>query len=219
MNNKKRLLLILFSFLIFLCLVGFLWNLIEKRGAYKANPIRPSDFPDILIAPPNAVLIDHSTPSNSQIVSNTYSLWFIVNDPYPSEETYKFVEKYLISNGWKRLKHDLLNPKQTFPKFLSRPQRFDLNGIDSALEKRIEKYPYSHIPYRREDWINKTDDHIEVSMSYKLDRVMKKVKFDNVCVNLTLFKRDSLMGPKVERYREVHPEEFAENKSIVEERK
>jgi len=207
MKKQPKLILTLAAFVAFFCLAGVIWYFVSKGESYKPNPIRPKDFPEILIAPENATLIDHSTPSNSRRVPHTYDLSFFVNEPYPSDDTYKFIEKHLSLNGWQRLKYDLLNPHSPHPQPSTLPQYLDPDGVNMLFPKRKQKGNYFLI-WRKEDWVNKDDEHISVFRYYSANLATKEVHRDKIYVSMTFFGRESWIRAYILKYKKLHAEEF-----------
>ncbi|MCK4293084.1 MAG: hypothetical protein KAY65_07790 [Planctomycetes bacterium] len=201
-KQTKRRLAIAIPILL-LCVVGT-WYLPLRRGAYQPHPIRPENFPEILIPPPHAELIDHSTPLNSRRREHTYGLNFVVDDPYPSNDTYRFVEKHLGSNGWQRLRYDLLNPKSPTRAPLSIPPYLGSEALDSIPSYK-KKYRECPIKWRQENWVSEKDDHILVALSYSVDLSTGRVRRDRVYVLMALFQRHR---PYIVHYKKLHPDEF-----------
>lgn len=220
-RTVRRVTVISLLVLAFFCLVAVAWYLTVKRNTYKPDPIRPKDFPDILIAPKNAVLIDHATPSKSQCAPYIYHLCFVVEDPYPSEETHSFIEEHLRSHGWQRLKYHLLNPDVPasrtpmlgieWPQTV--PESLDPESVDMLLAKGEQKGDYP-VRYIMEDWVSENDQHVGVMLYYRADLATKKVHRDKVYVNLTLFERESWILPYIVSYRQLHPEEFQDSNDL-----
>jgi len=187
------------------CVVGSLY-LATRREAYQPHGIRPEDFPEILIAPPDAKLVDYSTPSNSGRREHTYGLLFVVDEAYPSDDTYQFVEKHLSSNGWQRLRYELLNPKSLRRAPHPVPPHLGSEAVNAILSgrKEIGTYP---VVWRQEDWVNKEGDHIFVALSYSADLSTGQVRRDRVRVLIDLSQRH---GPYIAQYKKLHPDEFDE---------
>jgi len=187
LKSYTKLYLTLLAFAATLIAVGAVRYLVRKQNTYHPNPVRPKDFPDILIVPESAKEVDYSEPS--QIVPGVYSVSFVVNDPHPSESIRNFIEKHLKSKGWQRLKYHLMNPET--PISLS-PFGFH--------------WSFSQI----EDWLNENDDHISIHYAYeKLDE--EQFDLSKVQLIMTFFRRDSWIGTEISRYKELHPEEFSED--------
>jgi hypothetical protein len=210
MKKQPKLMLTLAAFVAFFCLAGVFWYFVAKGESYKPNPIRPKDFPEILIAPEHATLIDHSTPSNSRRVPHTYDLCFLVNDPYPSDDTYRFIEEHLSLNGWQRLKYDLLNPHSSHSQPTTLPKYLDPETVNMLIPKGKQKGDYP-INWREEDWVNKDDEHISVFLYYSADLATKEVHRDKIYVNMTLFGRESWIRTYILKYKKLHPEEFSKD--------
>lgn len=210
-RTVRRVTVISLLVLAFFCLVAVAWHLTVKRNTYKPDPIRPKDFPDILIAPENAVLIDHSTPSKSQCAPYTYNLCFAVKDSYPSEDTYRFIHDHL--KGWRRLKYQVLNPHHPYPNPRTIPEYLDSEIVNMLFDKRKQRWNYP-VVYRQQDWVSENDQHVSVMLYYRADLATKKVHRDKVYVDLTLFERESWILLYIVRYRQVHPEEFQDSNDL-----
>lgn len=206
MKKRRKLMLTLAAFVAFFCLAGVVWYFIAKGESYKPNPIRPKDFPEILIAPENAILLDHAAPSGSRSVPHTYGVHFVMDDPYPSDYTYKFIENHLSSNGWQRLNYDLLNPYSPAPQVCTVPERLDPETVNMLFPKRKQKGNYP-CTWRKEDWV-KDNEHISVILCYAADLATREVHRDKIYVNMTFFGRESWIRPHILKYKELHPKEF-----------
>ena len=178
--------------------------LIKKEKVYKRHPIRPVDFPEILIAPEWAVSLNHSTPSNTRRVPDTYGLNFIVHDPFPSEDTRNFIKEHLSSKGWLRLNYHLQNPQVPLslgPLGLKWPKRKGEN----------KEWPI----YWMEDWLSKDDESIKVICAYgrlnKNEPNSFELDLNILNVNFAYFGRESWMSGVISKYKELHPEEFDES--------
>jgi len=193
--------LLVFVGLATVCGIWYLYKY-NKPAPYKPNPIRPQDFPEILIPPDGAVSIDYSSPSNSDLPPHTYSLSFQVHDPYPSDKTRNFIEEHLRSKGWKRLNYDLMNPHvpTEYPPIL-----YDLLQATNSLEK-YKKEDDKYITWM-EDWVNEQEESISVSVSCA-DPSKKMEHRNKPFVDLTFFGRESWIRPWISKYKELHPEEF-----------
>lgn len=192
----ERILVALFFFAILTATVLFCINLISRK--YIRNPIRPEDFPAILIHPQNAYDPDFSTPSNSRRAKYSYSLSFFVDEPYPSEVVRNFFNNHLTSNGWQKLKYDLLNPNIPIYKNPLLP------NLKTTLPDSTEgKWPLSC----KEDWISNEEEKISIMFDYGPDQEGKP-DLSRVYVNTTLFKQRSWVNPYIKRYKQLHPEEF-----------
>ena len=221
-DKDRKLLLILGSVAVVLCLVAVGWHLAVKRGDDKPNPIRPKDFPQILVAPEGAVLLDHSTPWNRRSAPHTYGFSFVVEDPYPSEKTRNFIEDHLESRGWRRLKYHLLNPDvpaSHTPMLgielpLTVPESLNPESVNMLLDERKWKGEDYPVRYIMEDWVSEEDQHIDVTLYYRADLSTRRVHRDKVHVDLGLFKRESWIRPWVLRYKELHPEEFQDGNDL-----
>jgi hypothetical protein len=208
MRNRLKLLLTLGIVVTLLCFLSVVWYVRVKPNIYKPKPIRPNDFPEILIAPENSVLVDHTVPSVSGSVPHTYGLSFIVHEPYPSDDTHKFIENHLSSNGWQRLNYDLLNPYSPAAQTRAIPEFLDPQTVNMLFPKGKQKGVYPGM-WIKEDWI-KDDEYIGVSLSYAAELDTKRVQRDKVYVNLSFFGRKSWIRPYILKYKELHSEEFGE---------
>ena len=192
----ERILVALFFFTILIATVMFCIKLIPRK--YIRNPIRPEDFPAILIHPQNAYDLDFSSPSNSRSVKYTYGLSFSVNEPYPSETVRNFFNNHLTSNGWQKLEYSLLNPNTPV---YTNPL---LPNLKTTLPDGTEgKWPLHCI----EDWISDEEEHISIIFDHGPDQEGKP-DLSRVYVNTTLFKQRSWVNPYIKRYKQLHPEEF-----------
>jgi hypothetical protein len=210
-DNDKRLLLIFGCVAVVLCLVAVGWYLAVERGDYKPNPIRPKDFPEILVVPESAEAVDYFSGRGK--VKGVYGVSFVAKDPYPSEDTCNLIEKRLISNGWQRLNYRLLGPRT--PRFEPGPipPRLDSASVDFVIPKEKQKGVLA-LKLREEDWVNRDEELISVFLSYSADLATKDVDRDEVFVDLTFFERESWVRPYILRYRELHPEEFQDGNDL-----
>lgn len=215
MKKPVKLLLTWASLLGALCLMGLVWHFVAKREGHEPNPIRPRDFPEILIAPEGAVLIDHSTPANTRRAPDTYSFRFTVYDPYPSDKTYKFIEEHLSSNSWQRLSYEILYPSQlrVLPRAI--PGHLNPDTVDLMLPKKKQKGKWP-LTWRREDWVNKDNELVTVVLKYCADLATKEVHRDKVYVSLDFFGRESWIRSYILKYKELHPEEFEGSDNLTE---
>lgn len=189
--------------------LGVIWYVRKHRDSCTINPVRPNDFPEILIVPENAQRIDYSSPKEPQRVSHIYRVSYEVDDSYPSEVTYAFIKDRLITNGWRRLEYDLMNPHQPrFPVPLL-PQYVDANIAKSYLPKDRKRNVFA-LENRREDWVNSDDEVVTVVFWYYADLTTGKICHGKVNVNLSYFGRKSWLASWVARYKKLHPEEFNE---------
>ena len=187
-----KLITILLVFVVLVVVCSF-WYLYNEPTPYKPNPIRPKEFPEILVPPDSAVSIDYSVPSDSGRAPHTYSLSFQVHDPYPSDKTRNFIEEHLRSKSWKRLNYDLMNPHvpTEYPPIL-----YDLLQATNSLEK-YKKEDIKYIMWM-EDWVNEQDERISVSVSCA--GPTKRMGHRNKpFVDLTFFGRESWVGPLISR--------------------
>jgi hypothetical protein len=180
-----------------------IWYVWRHHDIYTIHPIRPKDFPEILIATEHAEKVDYQSPSTTHCAPHTYQLSFVTKDPYPSENTRNFIREYLRSNGWQRLNYNLMNPDKPLSK---RPLSLflppDANFIPP--EEQKEDWPLVW----NEDWV-KDNESIRVHLLH-LEPGTEQVCRDKVCVILVLFDRKSWMVPWISRYKKLHPEEFNE---------
>lgn len=204
-KNAKLILIILLIFTISLCFVGVIVQFRSKQRNYEPHPIRPKDFPKILIAPENATSLDHSVPSWQ--VPNVYSLHFRIEDPFPSDTTREFIENHLRANGWRKLKYHLLNPH--VPAEYPNPLLYDMYRDTNGLNEHDPEAEKNRFFMWRQDWVNKNDENISVTLTCA-DSVRKQVYHDKPQVSLVCFKRDSWIRTEVLRYKKLHSEEFAE---------
>ena len=207
-----KILLAFFSFVILAIFLVSIWYMKKHRDAYTINPVRPKEFPEILIVSEDAQRIDYSSPADTRRAAHTYMVSYEVNDPYPSERTYDFITKRLTSNGWQRLRYDLLNPQSPLWQAPFVPEYLDPNTVDILFPKRKQKGSYP-VLWRKENWI-KYDDYIIVTLSYFADLSTKKVDRDRLHVGLEFFGRDSWIKPWILKYKQIHPEEFDEGTSV-----
>jgi hypothetical protein len=130
-----------------------------------------------------------------------------VKDPYPSENTRKFIREYLRSNGWQRLNYNLMNPDKPLSKrSLSLFLPPDANFIPP--EEQKEDWPLVW----EENWV-KDNESITVYLAH-LEPGTKQVCRDKVCVSLVLFDRKSWIVSWISRYKKLHPEEFKEGAAV-----
>ena len=192
----ERILVALFFFAILVTTAQFCIKLIPRK--HIRNPIRPEDFPAILIHPQNAYDLDFSTPSNDRIAKCSYGLNFFVDEPYPSETVRNFFNNHLTSKGWKKLKYSLLNPNDPI---YTNPL---LPNLRTILPDGTEgKWPLHCI----EDWISDEEEHISIIFYYGPDHE-GKLYLNRVYVDATLFEQRSWINPYIKRYKQLHPEEF-----------
>jgi len=220
MKLLKLLLLIFIGlpFLAYACLY-----LARKHNTYKPNPVRPKDFPRILVAPEGAISLDYSAPSNSLRASRTYRISFIIDDPYPSEKTRNFMERHLRANGWQHLKYHLMNPDvpSEYPNVLLYKFYRDTNKLNEYTKEkcRAPKPKGRDWPLKwMEDWLSKNDERIDIFFEYvpftdekDVPDAEENVDLNRLYVNWTYFARDSWVRSHVLKYKELHPEEFSED--------
>lgn len=208
-KKRVKILLVVSVFVIVVPSSLAIWYVRKHRDTYTINPVRPKDFPVILIVPEHAQRIDYSSPRDTRRAAHTYAVSYEVNDPYPSEGTYTFVMERLTLNGWRRLEYDLMNPHQPrFPVPLL-PQYVDANIAKSYLPKDQKKNLFA-LENRREDWVNSNDEVITVVLWYYGDLVTGRIYREKVNVNISYFDCKSWIGPYILRYKKVHAEEFNE---------
>lgn len=212
MRKQIKWLRMLLPVFVFLCLAGVVWQVITRAKTYRPNPIRPEDFPEILIAPAKARLVDHATP-DSGCVPHVYFLCFVIDDPYPSDDTYDFLDKHLSSNGWRRLKYQVLYPHVPPPAPPRVPEFLDPEIVNFLSPKTSQK-GMRPCMYRKEDWIGKNEELIRVFMYYSADLATKQVHRDRVYVNLNFFGRESWIYRDILRYKQLHPEEFEKSNDL-----
>jgi hypothetical protein len=169
---------------------------------YTPDPVRPANFPEVLVAPEGALLIDHATPAESRSAPDTYSLGFEIRDPYPSEKTRTFVETHLTEKGWQRLDYQLLNPD--VPREYGHPLLYKLYSDSNNLDKYPRKDPLLF----KDDWVSKEGQHIGVMAYYYVNLKTKDVDYNRLFVNMSLFGRQSWVYPRILEYKRLHPEEF-----------
>lgn len=218
MTKLMKVLLILCVLVVTVCSAVAIWYMRRQHDVYTIHPIRPKDFPEILIAPEHTEKVDYSSPSTTHRAPRTYSLSFVVNDPYPSKNTRNFIEQHLISNGWQHLNYLLLNPD--VPVQYSNPILYqiwrDINELDKHNRDKGEW------PLRwRDDWLNKNNEHISIFWGYVprikdiiIPPTEENLDLNRLEVNMTFFERDSWVRPHILRYKELHPEEFKESKNL-----
>jgi len=204
MKKSIKLLVILSISIALCCLVVIRLYSTTKEKVYKRHPIRPVDFPEILIAPEWAVSLNHSTPSNTQRMPNTYGLTFIVHTPFPSEDTRNFIKEHLSSKGWHRLNFHLLNPQV--------PISLGPLGLEWPKRKGEKKeWPI----YWMEDWLSKNEESISVNCAYgrlnKNEPNLFELDLNILNVTLTYHERNSWVRSDIARYKQLHPEEFDES--------
>lgn len=195
-NHIKLLLILLVVALVFL---GFFWQLRIRQKPYEPNPVRPKDFPEILIVPESAERIDY----HSNKTHGIYGLSFVVQDPYPSKNTRHFIEERLSSKGWTRLDYHLLNPD--VPAKYPNPLLYDMHKDSNSLYEydMQESMPYSWI----EDWLNKNYETVSVICGY-IPPEEAKGELNKLGVNLTFHSSESWTRDWISKYKELHPEEF-----------
>jgi len=189
MKKWVKVLIPLSAFVVIVCSAVAIWYVRRHHDVYTIHSIRPKDFPEILIVPEQAERVDYSSPSNTHRAPHTYRLSFVKKDPYPSENTLNFIREHLQSNGWQRLKYDLLNPHSPLWQAPFVPEYLDPNTVDILFPKRKQKGNYP-VLWRKEDWI-KDDENINVALYYSSDLTTKKVNRDRLYVNLSSFGRKS----------------------------
>ena len=170
---------------------------------------RPGDFPAVLVAPDNAESIAYSAAPICRQAPHTYSVYFSVRDPYPSDGTRWSLREYLQGKGWQRLKYQLLNPtvplsKDPLASFLPSEEPNSVPPEEQGRDRPVVWH---------EDWVNERDEHISILLSYDVSVTTREVTRDKVYVTLSFFDQKSWIRPYVERYREIHPDEFDRNSS------
>jgi len=179
------------------------WNLGRRAEKHKHHPVRPDDFPEILIAPEGAQIYDHSTPSNTRRDTHSYTLTFIAEDPYPSTNTHEFIQQHLSSHGWQRLKYHLLNPD--VPAKYHNPMWYALLKECNDVESYESEAKYFGIGTK--DWVNDNDETICVNWMYK-PLNDNQVDPNRVEFQIELYKRESWVKNWLLKYKKLHPEEF-----------
>jgi len=171
MKTQPRFLLISLALVSLLLVCVSILYLCKKEHTYKPHPIRPGNFPQILIAPAGAVSLDHSETSIPKQSPFAYTLTFIANDPYPSKDTCNFIETHLKSNGFQRLNYHLMNPDvpSEFPnvmlyQFYQKTGKLDESTKEKCRSPRPEG---GNQPIRwMEDWLNKNNEHVCIDGGY-----------------------------------------------------
>ena len=196
---------------------------VSKQDNYEPHPVRPKDFPEILIAPENAVLYDHSTPADSKRAQNIYDLTFLIKNTYPSEETRNFYHEYLRSRGWRKIKYDLLNlygpsrtPKRPLPKQI--PDIALKNFIKETKKQKGGKETIKRgifpISWSQEEWLNNDNEYISIHFSYSADLHTGEVNHNKLSVYISYFQNDTWIYPYILRYKKMYPEEFEDANNI-----
>lgn len=181
-----------------LCLLLLALYLMTNRDVHDAITVRPDDFPDILIAPEGAELVNFLSPSNSGTVKGSYHLWFLIKDPYPAEDTRKFIEKHLSSKCWKSLNYSLLNPHLPMH---GEWVQYTENGEEVEIKEWMQ------------DWLNTKGESIKVILQYR-SLSGNEQEPDSLCVSLLFAESNARQRPWVLKYKELHPEEFEESNSL-----
>jgi hypothetical protein len=135
-----------------------------------------------------------------------------VDEPYPSDETYEFIEKHLDVKGWKRLEYDLFNPRCQLPAPVDIPRHLNPDTVDSIFPKRKQKGEYP-VSWRKEDWVSKNDAHISVSLYYRAELATKEVYRDRVHANLSFYSPNHVRE-YILRYKDLHPQEFEDTSNL-----
>ena len=201
----EKLLLRLFMIAVTIAAIHFCYRLIPREYEYVRHPVRPDDFPEILITPENAYNLDHSTTSNSRIVKHTWGLSFVVDEPYPSDNVREFFDNHLSANGWQKLEYDLLNPNILM---CARPF---LPGAKNILTDESEdEWPVFCIAY----WINEEEEYISVLFTYATHPDVKP-NLNRLMVHMSLFGTKSWGNLHVKQYTQLHPEEFRQLKGAT----
>jgi len=162
--------------------LGFvLWYHYAKDEIYKRkrNPIRPKDFPEVLTAPDNAELLDYLTPEGGEsgkTAYDTYNLSYAVNDPYPSGQTFKYIEDRLRDYGWQRIRYSVRYPTAELPAgWRSVPEYIERSQME-LLSKNLRKWREIGFPWVRLGWIQEEkDEYIQVVLGYIVDIKSRKV--------------------------------------------
>ena len=211
---KKPVVLIMGSaVLLGVLLIGIsVWYSSAREQILPFIPVRPADFPEILIAPENAVLIDHSTPSKGWTGRGRYFLKFAVEDPYPSAATRAFIEDHLRSNGWQLLRGDVLNPQLGPHLQRDLPEYIGAEALDALCKWIGHRTGHHYTMWFKQDWLNNHNEYIGVTYQCAYDLSTGKRDNNNVYVDMDFSNRESDMQPWIERYKAFCPEEFEREK-------
>ncbi|MFC1737986.1 hypothetical protein ACFL1G_02930 [Planctomycetota bacterium] len=183
MSKKSKL---LFTGIGILLLLTAILLLILHSNPYKPNPIRPVNFPEILVVPEEANDIDCSREKDG-----FYGVSFTINEPFPFEKTRDEIHKHLESFGWKRLKYHIMNPEVS---------------ADS------DAFGFIKQPFRTtEDWLDQNDNSI--SLYYTSVKTNEdEIDMSKVHVIMHYRDRESYMKTWILKYKKLHPNEFLPNK-------
>jgi hypothetical protein len=197
MKNSTKVTLTLVIFVLLICFLGAIWNLMKKEETYQPNPTRPDDFPDVLIAPEEA----ESTDYFASTAPGVYILEYVIREPYPGTKTQDRIARRLMFHGFRRPAYDLLNPQ--FPR--GRKWKID----DRVRGNQTESHWLS------EKWINANDEVVSVILTYPFP-VGGGPDPDELHVHIIFYEKDSWIGLFVRKYKELHPEDFRENSELKE---
>lgn len=159
-------------------------------SSYELNPIRPADFPEVLVPPPAAKSIDYSAPSISKRAPDTYSLSFWVEEPYPADNTHRFILETLSAQGWRRL-HFLILAPTVKPEWRAR-------GGDTQ-DDEVHRW--------HEDWANAKGEIVSAILQYSVQKATRG-DLKQLDVNMTFFGQNSGADRLLSQYKKYHPEEF-----------
>lgn len=165
------------------------WRFKKVPSPYEPNPVRPENFPEVLIAPQEAESPNYVTPKTPGI----YVLSYFVNEIYPGANTRRRISQHLVSHGFRRLAYNLLNPH------FSSQERWT---IDDKVRPDKTK---SH--WLSEEWINDQNEVVSAILVYRFP-VGGGPDPNELYVDISFFEKDSWMRVPVAKYKELHPEEF-----------
>lgn len=147
--------------------VGFVYH--RYFNFHKHNPIRPADFPSLLVPPANAQSVDYFAPLTSKNhAADTYSLSYWMDEPYPAENTRRSIRETLSSQGWRR-RSSMLTPQWGI---------WDLPSEDEEAQRWLA------------DWVNDKGESIRIILMYTLPK-STAAELNRLFVRIEFFGQNS----------------------------
>lgn len=187
-TSSRKILIILAVLGGLMCVYWLIWHSKKAPSAYEPNPVRPENFPEVLVVPEEAESPDYVTPR----IPGVYSLTYLVEETYPGVATHPHISQHLLLHGFRKLAYDLLNPK------FSDQQRWTID--DTIRTDKTKKHWLS------EHWINEQGEVVSVILAYN-SPVEGIPEPNKLYVNLCFFEKDSWIRLHVVKYKKLHPEE------------
>ena len=188
-EGKKRVLRAVAMVCIAACVTVSGLYLKKWTRSYERNPVRPEEFPAMLVPPDGAESVDYWVLSKEERTHDTYGLSFFVRDSYPGQETQDFIKEVLEGAGCRKLEFDFICE-------CVRPEWAFCNGPGE---------PYYRLA---EDWLNASEETIYVIFEYVTPPGKDHIDTDILCVQLMYATRNTRDQQWLLSYKREHPEEF-----------